>query len=55
MPKLTINFEDMELLQEFTGWFLDGGGDQEFDQNGEYQTKYDPATQVLDIERTPEE
>jgi len=31
MPKIIIEFPDEEIKKEFLGWFLDGGGDQTFE------------------------
>jgi hypothetical protein len=28
--KVTFKFDSDEILEEFVGWFLDGGGDQGF-------------------------
>ncbi len=33
MKKITIEFPDDEVCEEFIGWFLDGGGDQQFSES----------------------
>ena len=32
MARLVIDFPDENIKEEFVGWFVDGGGDQDFDR-----------------------
>lgn len=47
---LTIEFDSQELMEDFRGWFLDGGGDQDFIQSCASPIEEDPNKIDVDFE-----
>lgn len=52
---LTFEFPDEESKDAFIGWFLDGGGDQSFDPDGEMRLGFSFKGDFIVVEKFDEE
>ena len=55
MKTLTLEFDSEESYHNFVGWFLDGGGEQDFDHTLDdehyYSTRWLPVDSKIEVSK----